>query len=83
MDVLDAINRMLDESGTSRAELANAVGRTKQALTNMFYKKTDVQTNTLTKMANAMGYELALIPKGEASKVDGSLVITTRKEDEQ
>lgn len=81
MDVLDAINTMLEKSGKSRAELADAVGRTKQALTNMFYKKTDVQTNTLTKMANAMDYELALLPKGEASKVDGSLVITPRKED--
>lgn len=83
MDVLDAINTMLEQSGTSRAALADAVGRTKQALTNMFYKKTDVQTNTLTKMANAMGYELALVPKGEASKVEGSLVITPRNDDGQ
>lgn len=83
MDVLDAINTMLDKSGTSRVELADAVGRTKQALTNMFYKKTDVQANTLTKMANAMDYELALVPKGEASKIDGALVITPRKDDGQ
>ena len=83
MDVLEAINTMLEQSGTSRAALADAVGRTKQALTNMFYKKTDVQTNTLTKMANAMGYDLALVPKGEAAKIDGSLVITSRNDDGQ
>lgn len=72
MNVLDAINAMLSQSGTSKAALAAALGRSRQSVGNMFVKGTDVYVDTLIKMADYMGYEVVLRKEGE------SMVLTAK-----
>lgn len=74
MDVLDAIQRMLSESGKSRNALAEHLGRTRQSISNMFRTKADVRVDTLSKMAEFMGYKLILKSK------DDTIEIAPRKE---
>ena len=77
MDVLDAIQKMLNESGKSQNALAEHLGRTRQSISNMFRTKADVRVDTLAKMAEFMGYKLLLKSK------DDTIEIAPRKEDEQ
>ena len=64
MEVLDAIEAMLAESGETKAGLASSLGRSRQSIYNMYQKRTDVKCATLLAMAEHMGYELVL-RKGE------------------
>ena len=77
MDVLDAIQKMLNESGKSQNALAEHLGRTRQSISNMFRTKADVRVDTLARMAEFMGYKLLLKSK------DDAIEIVPRKEDEQ
>ena len=77
MDVLDAIQKMLNESGKSQNALAEHLGRTRQSISNMFRTKADVRVDTLARMAEFMGYKLLLKSK------DDTIEIVPRKEDEQ
>lgn len=60
MEVLDAIDTMLEESGETKAGLASSLGRSRQSIYNMYQKKTDVRCGTLIAMAQHMGYEVVL-----------------------
>ena len=77
MDVLDAIQKMLNESGKSQNALAEYLGRARQSISNMFRTKADVRVDTLARMAEFMGYKLLLKSK------DDTIEIVPRKEDEQ
>ena len=77
MDVLDAIQKMLNESGKSQNALAEHLGRTRQSISNMFRTKADVRVDTLARMAEFMGYKLILKSK------DDTIEIVPRKEGEQ
>lgn len=76
MDVLDAIEKMLKDTGKTKAGLASDLGRSKQSVTNMFAKGTDVYTDTLANMAKSMGYDLILRSK------DKEIVITPRSKEQ-
>lgn len=69
MDVLDAIQKMLSDSGTSQNALAEHLGRSRQSIYNMFRTKADVRVDTLARMAEYMGYELVLRSKDETIEV--------------
>ncbi|BAK45560.1 plasmid maintenance system antidote protein [Eggerthella sp. YY7918] len=73
MNVLDAINTMLGDTSTTKTSLAQSLGRSKQSISNMFAKKTDVYTDTLIKMADHMGYKL-ILENGE-----NRIVLTARE----
>ncbi len=60
MEVLDAIDAMLEESGETKAGLAASMGRSRQSIYNMYRKRTDVKCATLIAMAHHMGYEVVL-----------------------
>ncbi len=60
MEVLDAIDAMLAESGETKAGLASSLGRSRQSVYNMYQKRTDVRCATLVAMAEHMGYEIVL-----------------------
>lgn len=69
MDILSAIEEMQTKTGTSQASLADALGRTRQSLSNMFRNKTDVRVGTLVEMARAMGYDLVLRKGGDEIEI--------------
>ncbi len=70
MNTLDAITKMLTTSGTSKAALGAALGRSRNSIYNMYQKGTDVKAETLVRMADAMGYELILRGHGEEIPID-------------
>ena len=69
MDVLDAIQKMLNDSGTSQIALAEHLGRSRQSISNMFRTKADVRVDTLVKMAEFMGYKLILRSKNDTIEI--------------
>lgn len=69
MEVLDAIDMMLEKSGETKAGLASSLGRSRQSIYNMYQKKTDVRCGTLIAMAQHMGYEVVLRKGNEEIKL--------------
>lgn len=73
MEVLDAIDAMLEESGETKAGLAASLGRSRQSIYNMYQKRTDVKCGTLVAMARHMGYEVVL------RKGDGEIMLSAEQ----
>lgn len=66
MKATEAIKAMLEDTGTTQAQLAKGIGRNPNAIYNMFSLETDVKVGTLAKMCEVLGYKLYVeSPNGE------------------
>ena len=71
MNMLDAINQMLERSGISRAEMARRLDRSPASIYNMFSRGTDVYTDTLVRIAAIAGYRVYLVGDEDALEITG------------
>ena len=71
MKPLNAIERMLAASGKGRTDLAVALGRPKQSVTNMFRLGSDVKMSTMLGACACTGYKMLLVSDdGDRIEVD-------------
>lgn len=72
MKAVDLINKVREEQGVSMKELNDALGdvayvTTTRTIGNSRNTK-DLSMGNLVKMAHALGYKVAVVPKAEADK---------------
>lgn len=70
MKIYEAIDRMLETSGETKAGVSGALGKHRNYLSSTIYQKAVPKTDTMAEIANAMGYELVLRGHGEEIVID-------------
>ena len=69
----DLLRRQLQLSGLSQQRLRMAAGISKQTLTNVLSGSADYKVTTLLAVAEKLGLEVVLVPKGAAEAVHAEL----------
>ena len=67
----DAIRRMVDESGTTYAQVSRDLSRNDRYIAVMLSAGNTPSATLLARIANACGYELTLIGHGETLRLEG------------
>lgn len=62
--VTSALALLAHNSDMTHTELATVCGITKQAMSRRFDQRKNISVGAAAEMAEAMGYEMALVPKG-------------------
>lgn len=62
--VTDAIELIAMRQGVNHSDLASMCGITKQAISRRFERRRNISVGAAAQMAEALGYELALVPMG-------------------
>ena len=75
MNANEAVKTMLDRAGLSQAKASLMMGKSPSWLSSSF-SRPGYQASTLAQIAGVCGYDLVLVPKGEAPA--GSLVVDPR-----
>ncbi len=57
----DAFRKLIDESGVSRYEIANATGMQQPALSRMYNGQANVTLKTLAKVARHLGFSVSVV----------------------
>ena len=58
-----AVTEMMAGCGMTKARLARATGTSPQVLNDRLGRSRDIRLSTLGTMADALGYDVALVPK--------------------
>lgn len=69
METADAIEKMIETTGTSKYALSKRLDRAKNYIQNTLTRRTDVSAGNLARIAAAMGYRLVLMGPGELIEV--------------
>lgn len=79
MRVEDILKTVMEENGMTKAQLGRAVGiadeKNPSDVINKRIKQKNISVNVLSEMLGAMGYTLAVIPKGTKLK-DGEYEVS-------
>lgn len=62
MEFLDALERVMARDKVNRSDLARACGVGANAMNRRFERRSDLPISTAARMANALGYRIALVP---------------------
>ena len=69
MDAIEAMRLIIEASGKSGRQVAREIGRSDSFVSSSLAQGVCPRADTLAHVAHACGYELALIPKSEANKL--------------
>lgn len=70
MDTLDAIKQMLEESGRTANAVSVQIGKHRNFIASTIYKGSTPRADTLSSIADAMGYDLLLRRDGHEIRID-------------
>ncbi|MBO9357661.1 helix-turn-helix domain-containing protein [Bordetella petrii] len=68
--IATALRARLRQQGLTQAALRDAAGVAQRTLTNVLSGEQDFKVSTLLALADRLGLELMLVPKGAAAAVD-------------
>lgn len=74
MDTLQALTKMLDDSGTTPYQAAKAIGRGSSYVSGMVWRGSCPSADLLAQISTACGYRLELVPMdrdGETIHISG------------
>ena len=69
MDATETMRLIIEASGKSGRQVAREIGRSDSFVSSSLAQGVCPRADTLARVAHACGYELALIPKSEANKL--------------
>ena len=69
-DIADLLRERLRQQGQTQAQLRQSAGITQRTLTNVLSGEQDFKVSTLLAVADRLGLELMLVPKGAAVALD-------------
>jgi len=69
-DISSVLRRRLQQQGQTQAQLRQSAGIAQRTLTNVLSGEQDFKVSTLLALADRLGLELMLVPKGAALAVD-------------
>jgi len=70
LDIAEIFRRRLREQGQTQATLRDAAGVSQRTLTNVLSGEQDFKVSTLLAIADRLGLDVVLVPKGAASVLD-------------
>lgn len=79
-DVMQALDLLLARNRMNRSDLARACGVKVHAMCARFARRSDVAVSSAAIMADAVGFDVALVPKGSDLPA-GSILIAVGDED--
>lgn len=62
LDLIEALSMVMEENGVTYRELARRCGVKEMAMGRRFQRRSDVPISTAARMADALGYRIALVP---------------------
>ncbi len=71
-DISDQLRASLKRSGRTQEAVREAAGLSRQTAVNVFKGTEDFKLSTLLAVADKLGLEVALVPKGTSRAVEGS-----------
>lgn len=80
MKFKEAVNAILKSPNWNLSRLGAALGVSRQAISNRINRSDTVRLSSAVEMADALGYEVALVPK-HSRLPEGSFRITSGEED--
>ncbi|CAM3994612.1 helix-turn-helix domain-containing protein [Bordetella muralis] len=69
-DIADILRGRLQQQGQTQAQLRQSAGIAQRTLTNVLSGEQDFKVSTLLALADRLGLEMLLVPKGAAAAVD-------------
>ena len=63
LDLIEALSMIMEDGGITYRELARRCDVKELAMGRRFQRRSDVPVSTAARMADALGYQLALVPK--------------------
>lgn len=63
LDLIEALSMIMEDGGITYRELARRCDVKEMAMGRRFQRRSDVPISTAARMADALGYRLALMPK--------------------
>jgi len=67
--IAEALRARLRQQGQTQAQLRDAAGIAQRTLTNVFSGEQDFKVSTLLALADRLGLEMVLVPKGAAAAI--------------
>ena len=76
MNEKEIVKAIMKENNKSNADVAAALGLTQATMWDRLNgKKTNLSINKLNEILRYLGYELVIMPRGKASRIDGAHVV--------
>lgn len=73
-EIANILRARLQQQGHTQAQLRESAGISQRTLTNVFSGEQDFKVSTLLALADRLGLELLLVPKGAAAAVEAGAV---------
>ena len=73
--IAETLRNRLREQGMTQASLRDAAGIAQRTLTNVLSGEQDFKVSTLLALADRLGLEMILVPKGAAAAVDAGATV--------
>lgn len=77
----EIVKAIMKKNGKTNADLAKGIGVTQAAAWDRLnsHKTNNLTTNKLTEMLRYLDYELVVIPRGKAERIEGAYVVNDKE----
>lgn len=77
MNAKEIVIKLMEEQNKSNAQMADAIGITQAAMWDRLKspKTNNLTVKKLNEMLRALGYELVVMPRAKAGRIDGAYVV--------
>ena len=78
MNAKEIVIKLMGEQDKTNAQMADAIGITQAAMWDRLKspKTNNLTVKKLNEMLRALGYELVVMPRAKAGRIDGAYVVT-------
>lgn len=78
MNAKEIVSKLMDEQNKTNAQMAAALGITPAAMWDRLNspKANSLNVKKLSEMLRALDYELVIMPRAKAGRIDGAYVVT-------
>ena len=78
MNAKEIVIKLMEEQNKTNAQMADAIGITQAAMWDRLKspKTNNLTVKKLNEMLRALGYELVVMPRAKAGRIDGAYVVT-------
>lgn len=78
MNAKEIVIKLMEEQNKTNAEMADIIGISKAAMWDRLKspKTNNLTVKKLNEMLRALGYEVVIMPRAKAGRIDGAYVVT-------
>ncbi len=85
MNAKEIVIKLMEEQNKTNAEMADIIGISKAAMWDRLKspKTNNLTVKKLNEMLRALGYELVIMPRAKAGRIDGAYIVTDEAGEKQ